>query len=66
MGALRCSQSKDVSELVWIWILVFQYPKRRSRASVLDRLSKKGLVQMLMFAEVMVFVREDGIDLSLS
>lgn len=56
-GALRCSQSKDVSELVWTWILVFQCPKKRSRASVLDCLWKKGPVQMLMFAEVMVFVR---------
>lgn len=66
LGALRCSQSKDVSGLVWTWILVFQCPKRRNRASVLDRLRKNGPVQMLMFAEVMAFVRGDKMGSSLS
>lgn len=66
LGALRCSQSKDVFELVWTWILAFQCPKRRNRARVLDRLSKKGPVQMLMSAEVVVFARGDKMGLSLS
>ena len=58
--ALRWCPPRDVSGRVWTSILVSQSLKRRRmRASVRDRLSRSGFVQMWPSAEVMVFVRED-------
>lgn len=56
--ALKWSQSSGVSGLVWTLILVFLSPERRRTANVQGHLWRRGFVQMLTPAEVMVFVRE--------